>query len=101
MTTPPQPPGSSSEQDRALRTRLMRLAAWFVLLQTIVAGIVVIRARWAERRRDANRPPTYPSRSFEPVLLEQSDDEVRLYMRGDEFLADLVAAIDGADREVL
>jgi cardiolipin synthase len=85
----------------ALRRRVIKLGAWFVLLQAIVAAIVLIRGRYAERRRDANRPATYPFRPFEPVLLEQSDDEMRLYMRGEELLADLLAALDEAEREIL
>jgi cardiolipin synthase len=88
-------------RDPAIRRRMLRLAAWFALVQAIVAGIVLARARWVERRREADRPATYPSRSFPAVLLEHSDDELRMYMRGDEFLADLVDAIDAATTEVL
>jgi cardiolipin synthase len=90
-----------TEHQRALRRRLVKLGAWFALVQAIVAGVVLLRGRWAQRRRDANRPATYPSRSFEPVLLEQSDDEVRLYMRGEELLEDLVTAHDDAQHEIL
>jgi cardiolipin synthase len=90
-----------TEHQRVLRRRLIKLGAWFALVQAIVAAIVLIRGRAAQRRRDADQPATYPSRPFDAVLLEQSDDEVRLYMRGDELLEDLVAAIDDAQREIL
>lgn len=86
--------------DLRLRRRLIKLGIVFVILQTIVAAIVVIRARFNERRLESNRPATYPSRGFEPVLVEQSDDEIRLYMRGDDLLHDMIDAIDAAEHEV-
>ena len=87
--------------DLALRRRAIRIGVLFVLLQAIVAAIVVIRHRFDERKRESDRPATYPSRSWEPVLMEQSDDEIRLYMRGDDLLRDMLDAIDAAEREVL
>jgi cardiolipin synthase len=95
------PPDAADTRDPAIRRRLLRLAAWFALVQAIVAGIVLARARWAERRRDADRPATYPAREFEPVLLENSDDELRVYMSGRPFLDDLLAAIARAQHQVL
>lgn len=90
-----------SEHERAIRRRLIRLGTIFLAIQAVVAAVVLVRGRWASRRAEANRPPTYPSRSFEPILLEHSDDEVQLYMRGEDYLRDLVAAIDAAEREIL
>lgn len=97
-------PADESDQsviDLALRRRLIKLGVLFVIVQSIVAAIVVIRARFNDRRNESNRPATYPSRGFEPVLVEQTDDEVRLYMRGDDLLHDMVDAIDAAEHEVL
>ncbi|MCW2927225.1 MAG: phospholipase D/Transphosphatidylase [Thermoleophilia bacterium] len=80
---------------------VLRALAWFTAIQIVVAALVLLRGRVAVRRREAERPDTYPARAFEPVLLEASDDEVRLYMRGADLISDLITAIDAAEREVL
>lgn len=92
---------TNSEHGLRIHRRLVRILVAVAIVQSIVASLVVIRSRWEVRRREANRPATYPSRSWEPVLVEHSDDEVRLYMRGDELLAALIDAIDQACDEVL
>lgn len=97
----PADPDDGPVIDLALRRRLIKFGVLFVVVQAIVAAIVVLRHRFAERRLESDRPATYPSRSFEPVLVEQSDDEIRLYMRGDDLLHDIVDAIDRAEQEVL
>ncbi|MCW2949814.1 MAG: phospholipase D/Transphosphatidylase, partial [Thermoleophilia bacterium] len=89
------------EYSQQVRRRLAIGLAVFVLLQLIVAALISIRAKYAERRRAANRPATYPSIIFEPVQLHQAEDVVQLYMRGDELLRDMLAAIDAAQHEVL
>ena len=94
-------PPSTHGPDLQLRRRAATFIACFVLVQGIFAAIVLTRAKYLERRRDARRPATYPSRDFPPVALEHDDDEAHLYMRGDELLDDVVAAIDSAQTQIL
>lgn len=90
-----------SGADLRLRRRAVRLWAAFVVFQAVVAATVSIRAKYAERRREARRPPTYPCMALPVVRLDHADADVQLYMRGEEFLADVVAAVDGAKEQVL
>ncbi|MCW2956889.1 MAG: phospholipase D/Transphosphatidylase [Thermoleophilia bacterium] len=91
----------SAAETLRLRRRLIRVVSAFVIVQALVALAIVVRAKYAERRREAMRPPAYPSRSFEPIELERDDDRLRLYMRGAELKDDIIDAIDEAREEVL
>jgi len=92
---------TSQPVDPSLRRRLFKLGVFAIIVQLIVAVTVLIRSKYADRRREGLRPATYPSRTFEPMLLEHCDDEVRLYMRGEDLVHDLIDAIDRATDEVL
>lgn len=84
-----------------LRRRAVRLWAAFLFVQAIVAALISIRAKYAERRRAADRPATYPSTDLPKVRLDHAESDVRLYMRGDSLLDDLIGAIDRAHTQVL
>lgn len=86
---------------RSIKQRLAIALSIFVTIQAILAVIISMRAKRAERARVASRPATYPSREFEPIVLQQRGDGAQLYMRGDRLLEDIVAAIDGAAKRVL
>ncbi|MBC7459794.1 MAG: phosphatidylserine/phosphatidylglycerophosphate/cardiolipin synthase family protein [Thermoleophilia bacterium] len=88
-------------QSLDVRRRLITGFTVFVVLQVIVAVLISVRAKYAERRRAARRPATYSSMVFEPVKLHEAEDVVQLYMRGDELMRDMIAAIDAAQHEVL
>lgn len=77
--------------------------AWavFAMVQAVLVVIVSIRSKQAHKARLESRPPSYPARAFHPFELEQREDDVRLYMQGDELLRDIVAAIDSAAETVL
>jgi cardiolipin synthase len=97
----PAPPPPTPDQPLHVRRRIATGFTIFVVVQVIVAVLISVRARYAERRRAAHRPATYPSATFEPVLLQDAEDVVQLYMRGDELMRDMIAAIDAAEEEVL
>jgi cardiolipin synthase len=85
---------------RSVKRRILRILAVLAVIQGVTAWLVTVRAKRAVAARDAIRPETYPSRTFEEVLTEPSDELVKLYMRGDELIADMVAAIDAAKQFV-
>lgn len=86
---------------RRLRGRALRLLGAFALLQLVVALLVSVRARRARAVRRLARPERHPTRTFEPVELPGSAGTARLDMSGEQFLDDLVAAIDSAEQQVL
>lgn len=87
--------------ERQIRRRAIRLWAVFAFIQAIVASVIMIRAKYAERRRAAQRPPTYPCMELPKVRLDHAESDVRLYMRGDSLIEDMVGAIERAEREIL
>jgi cardiolipin synthase len=92
---------SPIDPDLTLRRRAVRLWAGFVLIQAIFAMVISIRAKHAERRREARRPATYPSEELPKMPLDHAESDMRLYMLGEQFLAELIGAIDRAHEQVL
>ena len=89
-----------TESDLRLRRRAIRIWACFVLVQAIFAAVISIRAKYAERRREARRPATYPSETLPKMRLDHAESDMRLYMLGEQFLDELIGAIDRAEHEV-
>lgn len=80
----------------ALRRRVLRALGIFAIVQTIVALLVSARSKAAARRREALRPETYPHERLPPLAAEGDVRHLQVYMHGEQFLDDVVAAIDAA-----
>ena len=94
-------PGPRTDTDLRLHRRAVRVWACFVLVQAVFAAVISIRAKYAERRREARRPATYPSEELPKMRLDHADSNMRLFMLGEQMLDDLIDAIDHAREQVL
>ncbi len=92
---------ADDNQQLGVRRRVLRIVAAIFVVQGILALVISIRAKRAERERASKRPERYPHRSFDPIRLDDCGTDVQLYMRGPDLLADQIAAIDEAKDEVL